>query len=96
MASRHFLPPRFVVLGEQTLCLLFHFEALAGSTVFWIKMALVVVQPERGRGGAVLHLDGAEAGPGALRVRGVLVAASGWDPSGWIRALRVDVPLERP
>lgn len=58
--------------------------------------AAVAVRPERGRGGVVLRLNGADVGPEVSRLQGVLVADAGWGPSGRIRALRVDVPLGRP
>lgn len=58
--------------------------------------AAVTAEPERRGGGGVLSLEGAERSAGETRVRGVLVAASGWEGSGRARALRLDVPLERP
>lgn len=53
--------------------------------------AAVSAVPELDRGGLTLHLPGPQTPP---RLRGVLVAPSGWDRTGRIRALHVDVPIE--
>lgn len=57
----------------------------------WAGAAVVA---EGTAGGVELSLRGAEPGAGPARLRGVLVARSGWDAGGRFPALVVDAPLE--
>lgn len=58
--------------------------------------AAATAELERDGEGGVLPLKGADRSAGAPRLRGILVAASGWGSSRRFPALRVDVPLEMP
>lgn len=57
----------------------------------WAGAAVVAAGAE---GGVELSLRGAKPGDAAARLRGVLVAPSGWGAGGRVPALLVDVPLE--
>lgn len=59
--------------------------------------AAVSALPERDGRGFLLRTDGPDpAAETPARLRGVLVAPAGWDRTGRIRALRVDVPINHP
>lgn len=57
----------------------------------WAGAAVVA---EGTAGGVELRLRGATSGDGPARLRGVLVARSGWGAGGQVPALLVDAPLE--